>query len=432
MRFRASLNTVLLCCAARLLAGRELAGQSPTTGDTLVVSLEEARTLAVRANPELLAASWRPAAARGDIRSARTLQFNPEAGFEARSPSGGFASRFEAELGLEIEVAGQRGLRIGATESSYLAARSGFEDDGRRVLAEVGRAYHSLVAAEQRLSLAEEVERLSAQLLVAVGTQLREGEVSVLEANLARVEGARARAGALEARSARTTAALELGRLVALDPSVPLRTIGVSAVPAAPETESSAEERIVRAFSGRPDLRALEHNVESARQEERLARRESLPNLRVAGLATREDPFQDPRFGLAIGVEFPLFNRNQGLAGRRRAEIAEVEQLRRATELRVRIEVEDAMRVYTSAQREVEILETEMLGPIRENQGLLEIAYREGKIDLANLLLLRNQLLDAELSYWAAWERREWARTDLQSATGDILQGVDFIEGSDR
>lgn len=419
-------------CAALAAQGSGLLGQSTPEGDTLVLSLEEARSRAVRANPELLAASWRPAAARGDVRSARTLQFNPDARFEARSPSGGFASRFEAELGLEIEVAGQRGLRIGATESSYLAARSGFEDDGRRVLAEVGRAYHSLVAAEQRLSLAEEVERLSAQLLVAVGTQLREGEVSVLEANLARVEGARARAGALEARSARTTAALELGRLVAMDPSVSIRTTGVPAMPVAPDSESSAEERVAQAFARRPDLRALEHNVESARQEERLVRRESLPNLRIAGLATREDPFQDPRFGLALGIEFPLFNRNQGLAGRRRAEIAEVEQLRRATELRVRVEVEDALRVYESAQREVEILESEMLGPIRENQGLLEVAYREGKIDLANLLLLRNQLLDAELSYWAAWERREWARTDLESATGDILRGLDFIEGSDR
>jgi outer membrane protein TolC len=96
------------------------------------------------------------------------------------------------------------------------------------------------------------------------------------------------------------------------------------------------------------------------------------------------------------------------------------------------VEVEDALRVYTSAEREVEILEAEMLGPIRENQGLLEVAYREGKIDLASLLLLRNQLLDAELSYWAAWERREIARTDLDSATGEILRGADFVEGSDR
>jgi cobalt-zinc-cadmium efflux system outer membrane protein len=425
-------NRAMRLCVAFAAQGSGLLGQSAPEGDTLVVTLEEARTLAVRANPELLAASWRPTAARGDIRSARTLQFNPDVAFEARSPAGGFASRYEAELGLEIEIAGQRGLRIGASEASYQAVRSGFENEGRHVLQDVGRAYHGLVAAEQRLALAEEVDRLNAQLLEAVGTQRREGEVSLLEANLASVEAARARAGALEARSARTTAALELGRLIAIDPSVPLRTAGASSVAAPTGAERSSDERVQQAIARRPDLRAVAQDVERAREEERLARRESFPNLRVAGLATREDPLMDPRFGLAVGIEFPLFNRNQGLTGRRRAEIAEVEQLRRATELRVRVEVEDALRIYAAAQREVEILETEMLGPIRENQGLLEIAYREGKIDLATLLLLRNQLLDAELSYWAAWERREWARTDLESATGDILQGVDFIEGSDR
>ena len=42
------------------------------------------------------------------------------------------------------------------------------------------------------------------------------------------------------------------------------------------------------------------------------------------------------------------------------------------------------------------------------------------------------QLLDAELSYWDAWERRERARTNLESATGEILQGVSFGNGSDR
>jgi cobalt-zinc-cadmium efflux system outer membrane protein len=178
---------------------------------------------------------------------------------------------------------------------------------------------------------------------------------------------------------------------------------------------------VARALTARPDLEALEHQVEWARQEERLARREAFPNLRVSGLATREDPAAGPRFGVALGIELPLLNRNQGVSQRRRVEIAEVEAMRVATEQRVRAEVQDAARAYEAAAREVALLEAELLGPIRQNQDLLEIAYQEGKIDLSNLLLVRNQLLDAELGYWDAWERREWAHTELRSATGDIL-----------
>lgn len=426
-----SLMAAMAACGAAAWPSAAYAAQTTVVGDTLVVSIEEARTTAVRANPELLASSWRPTAARGDIRAARTLAFNPDVAFEARSPGAGLASRYEAELGLSLEVAGQSGLRVGASEAGYRGTARRFENDVRLILQHVEQAYHRLVAAEQREELAKQISALNAQLEASVTAQLTEGEVSLLEANLTAIEAARARARALEARSERSTAALELGRMLGLDEDVPVRTQGVTTAPRN-LVDATTQSPVEQALAARPDLLAAEHELERARQEARLARREALPNLRVAALATRDDPSVDPRLGLAVGIELPLFNRNQGLADRRRAEVAEVEAGRRATELRVRVEVENAAGAYVSAQREVELLEAEMLGPIRENQGLLEIAFREGKIDLASLLLLRNQLLDAELSYWAAWERREIARTDLAAATGQILDGVDLIEGGER
>lgn len=389
--------------------------------------------MAAQANPELLAAVWRPEAVRGDLRTARTYPFNPEASFESRSPDAGIAERFEAALGLEIELGGQGGLRGRAGEESVSAAQRRLDDEGRRVLAAVSIAYQELVAAEQRVALVDEISALNSRLHAAVRTQLAEGEVSVLEANLASIEAARAEARLLQATSARAAAGRELGRMLGRDPSVTLRTNGPSELLASRATSrGSLPEQVQMALSARPDLRALEHDVERARQEERLARRQTFPNLRIAGLATREDPLSDPELGVSLGLSLPLFNRNQGQAERRRAEISAVEQLRRATELKIQVDVENALRLFKSAERETALLEAELLGPIRENQRLLDTAYREGKIDLANLLLLRNQLLDAELSYWDAWERRERARTELESATGAILEGITFTNGSGR
>jgi cobalt-zinc-cadmium efflux system outer membrane protein len=420
----------LLC--ALVVQSLPLGAQTSHAADTLVLSLAEARRAAAEANPELLAASWRTVAARGDVRTAGALPFNPVAVFEARSPSDGLASRYEAEVGLEIEVAGQRGLRAGASRAYVEAETNRFRDEARGVLATVERAYHHLAAAEQRLALAHQVDSLTARLGSAVSVQLAEGEVSRMEANLVGIEAARARARAVETLTSRTAAESELGRLLGLDASVPLRTICVlrpgGAWPPPPPLEAAVEA----ALGGRPDLRALNHAAEGARGEARLARRQTLPNLRVAALSTREDPATDPRFGVSLGLELPLFNRNQGLVDRRDAELAEVEGARRAVELRVQAEVESALNAYAASLREVEILEQEMLAPIRQNQELLEIAFREGKIDLASLLLLRNQLLDAELGYWAAWERMAIARSELAAATGEILDGVDFVEGGGR
>lgn len=407
--------------------------QPAQSGDTLELSLSAARSLAAEANPELLAATWRQEAARGDVSTARTLRFNPDVSFESRSPGDGTTSRYEAALGLELELAGQRGLRGRASESALSAAYRRFDDNARSVLAEVSFAYVSLVAAEQRLALVEEINRLNTQLHAAVRRQLSEGEVSVLEANLAAIEATRATARTMEVSSAREAAAHMLGRMLGRAPSESIRTVGPSAEATPPSWGAATLDDLVRtALALRPDLRALEYDVERAQQEERLARREALPNIRIAGLVTREDPLMDPRLGLSLGVSLPLFDRNQGQGVRRRAEIAEVEQVRRATELRIRTEVENALLLYESAEREVSLLEAELLGPIRENQRLLDTAYREGKIDLAGLLLLRNQLLDAEMSYWDSWERRARTRTELEAATGVILEGMPFTNGNNR
>ena len=74
-----------------------------------------------------------------------------------------------------------------------------------------------------------------------------------------------------------------------------------------------------------------------------------------------------------------------------------------------------------ATELELEIFRSDVLEPVRLNQDLLDVAYREGKLDLSSLLLLRDQLLDAELGYWSAWERRQQAVIALRSATGSIL-----------
>src|SRR5690606_1984974 len=86
-------------------------GSAPDTSTT-VLTLDEARRLALVQNPSYLAVSRRVEAARGDVRTARTYQFNPELEIEGPgSLSSGSVAPYEARLAQEIEWAGQWGLR---------------------------------------------------------------------------------------------------------------------------------------------------------------------------------------------------------------------------------------------------------------------------------------------------------------------------------
>jgi outer membrane protein TolC len=174
--------------------------------------------------------------------------------------------------------------------------------------------------------------------------------------------------------------------------------------------------------------------VEQSQARKRLAAREAIPNLSVGVFAERQalgvlsapgapsgaTLYESPRIGLAIGVPFPLWNRNQGVVAERQAQVAQAAFAQRATELDVRTEVTDAYRAYRSATEEARTFEQDVLQPARENQQLLEKAFRAGKVGLPTLVLLRNQLLDAELGYVDAILAQRRALVALQAATASF------------
>jgi outer membrane protein TolC len=126
-----------------------------------------------------------------------------------------------------------------------------------------------------------------------------------------------------------------------------------------------------------------------------------------------------------------VLNRKQGRGAEQQARTSQAELQARAVELAVRSEVTDALRALQTATEEETVYAASVLQPTRENRALLEIAYREGKIDLATLLLVRNQLVDAEVGYWETWLAQRRALVSLEVATGasPVLSEIDDTTG---
>ena len=394
-------------------------GQTPSTPDTLRLTLVEAQRLALDANPAFLADAQEVAISRGALRQARLL-FNPEA--EAEAPgafSGGALDRYEARVSQEIEWAGQRGLRIDAAELDVLRAERDVGRIRRELLADVTRAYYATMAARRRVDVAEEVQALNERLARAVRIQADEGEISVLEANLAGIEVGRTRARLLSARRRAATAELALARLIGIAPATPIALSAADTLPPPPIT-LDPDSLVAAALSARSDLAARQAAAEQADVLARLARREAIPNVRIGGIAGRDEGTDAMDFGVVVALPLPLWNRNQGLIEQREAEARRADLAVAAAELRVRTEVMDAWNRYVTAREEAALLREQVLGPAHANQELLTIAYEAGRIDLPTLVLLRNQLVEAELDFWDAWFGLNEAHTDLQAATGSL------------
>ena len=411
--------------------GAPAAHTVPGPIDTLRLSLAAARDLALRSNPDLSAARLDIDVARGELRQAGVLlRANPEAEVLTRGPG------TEVGISQEVEVAGQRSARRAAARAGLERARAGVTDVARLTLGDVHRAFYRLVAADRRSALADEVRALNERLVDVAQRQLGAGEISRLEFNLAVVEFGRSRGRALAAQRAREEVASDLRRLLGLAPATPLvPVVDTGLEPPLPDSawagvgEYSAaipldvDSLTALALARRPDVLERAAAVRQASANVSLARREAFPNLvlRATSEAVEGSGTRELRPG--IGFTLPLLNRNQGEVAARRAAAVQAEYTRTRVTALVRVEVARAVASYRTAAAEAEVLKTTVLVPARENRDLLEIAYREGKVGLPVLLLIRNQVIDAELQFWDAWLAEREALTDLLEATGETVAG---------
>lgn len=395
-------------------------------GDTLVLSLIGAQRRALQQNPAFLADRQETAIARGELRQARVYPFNPELAADAPGVvTNGAVGEYEISLTQEVEWAGQRGLRIGAAEFGLNRAASSVRNAALATVAEVSLAFADALSADRRLAVSTAVLELNERLLAATRTRLREGEISVLEANLVEIEYGRARARVLAARRGATSATLQLKRIAGIAVDQPIRL--ADELPDAPDPSTlTADNLVTLALARRPDLAASTAAVHQLETLRRLAGRKAIPNLRLGIIAGRDGRGEESRLGIGVGFSLPLWDRNQGLRAEWAARIEQARLQRRAVELRIRTEVAGAYRAYIAASEEAQVYETSVLQPARANQKLLETAYRAGKVNLPTLLLLRNQLLDAELGYWNAWLDRSTALFALQAATATLVPDGDL------
>lgn len=404
-------------------AGTSPASQTRTArlaaSDTVRLTVDAVRRLVLTNDPGYLAAREETAIARGALRQASILPFNPDLSLAAPG-TGPTAPRnpLEVTLSQELEWAGQRGLRRRAASTALMGARAAVSNTARERMAEASGGFYSAEASERRLDVMRASAELGRRLLEAVQLQLREGEISALEANLAEIESGRAQARVINEQRQLTARQVELKRALGLPPEAVVviesttSADSVSIAPAVPDSQVSS------AILQRADIRTLDALVGAIGLRAQLARREALPNVRL-GLYVEQMPNEAGlRYGPAIGFGIPLWNRNQGTTDMLTARRRQLELERREAILRARAEIVTAANSYASAASEVATYARTVLQPARTNSGLLETAYRAGKLPLTTLLLLRNQLLDAELGYWDAWLTRQRALVDLESALG--------------
>ncbi len=339
--------------------------------------------MALESGPRFLAARATGEAAAGRRPNGPDLPLQPHRGVEGgrRRWIPEERTTMRPSSPRRLEWAGQWLVRRSAAGKGIEAASLDEADALRSLLLERGRRVLSDSSPPRNgHRTTDEGAELARGLRESVQAQLREGQVSTLEMNLASIDAARAEAQALAARNDLARARQAFRDLLGLNAGYAggcrrrlwPRTVSIDV--------SDPAALVQAALSRRPDLQAARARGEEAKKKKLLASLDAIPNVDVGAVFDRAGQDQERTLGLRISLPLPLWNRNQG----RREQAGAEERLRQAerrdVELRVEGEVRTSLESYRTGHRGAGTLHRRSSRARPGEQGTPPAGLRGGKV----------------------------------------------------
>ena len=393
--------------------------------------LEELEEMAVRRNPTLAQAEAAIRVAEGRRRQAG-LYPNPIAGYFTEEYV--FRSPGEtAEHGIFIEQAFPLGGKLSKAQRVFER-----EKDQALIIAEAQRLrvtnsirvlYYETLGAQSLVELRDDLSQLAREAveitreLANVGQADRPDQLEIeIEAERSEIDFLRAQNDWL--RSWRTLAAM-----VGNPTLEPARLAGTPDEDLTPLDEARLLETLLVQS---PDLRVARAEVERSRAVLARARAERIPDLFVrGGLGYNFERFEPVvpsiagrRKGLEgrleVGLNLPIFNRNQGGIAAAEAEFAIAERDLDRLQLVLRSRFAAGFREYRNARQMVERYRTQVVPKAREAYRTYLTNFRQMAAAYPQVLIAQRTLFQVEVEYARALVQLRESAVGLR---GFLLEG---------
>jgi cobalt-zinc-cadmium efflux system outer membrane protein len=397
-----------------LVFGMAAPGHAQPQGQANVLTLEQALNRARLKAPALLSARARIEEARGRLKGASIfLQANPvvEGTLGPRLSNQRSTTDGELSISQDFEAVGRRSARIAGAQTSWTREIAASRETGRGLLRDVAVAFMRALAATEKLNVLTTAEQVASGFLTTAERRYQAGDIPILEVNLAKNGAARARA---ELRSGRAELAISLGDLRVLLGMSPEEEFSVSGDLTNPKKYALAT--LVNTAQDRPDIKVLESDLQGALSEVRLGNTFKSPDFGLVGRYQRDQGDNIAQAG--VRVTLPFFSRGQELTATGSARAARIRGELEAFKTAIRNEIKTAFDAYTYRAEALQELERLALPSLLENEILARRSYEEGEIGLAELLLIRREILETRLAYVTTLLDAALAGVDLEFKSG--------------
>ena len=349
---------------------------------------------------------------------------NPELDLSAsrRRAPGESALNWSASLGVELEIAGQRGSRRDAAMAEREAERHGVEANARETASAAFRFYFDVLAAREQRRILERLLATTTRVFEAARAAADRGSAAGIDAEVADSARIAVLQRAATATRAEQLATISLASLIglappqqphitgALEPFTSAERVQLGAhLPDSPEALAFAAEK--RAFSARASS----------------LRRSRVPNPTLSLFVQREG-FNEDVLGLGLSLPLPLpepvgrtfagqIAENEAFS-ERAAFLAENSRRTRRTEL------SRAVAEYQIAHELARAYSTERAARAQRALDDLSTEVQAGRVSIRDALLLQGPLLDLLLGAIEAQKSLCLASVEVVRAAGLSFEGA--------
>jgi cobalt-zinc-cadmium efflux system outer membrane protein len=406
-----------------------------------LMKLEDFEAMALQRNPTLAQADAAIRAAEGRQRQAGLFP-NPVAGyfleeFAFRSPGE------TAEQGAFIEQTIPLGGKLGKARNVFVRERDQAviqaEAQRLRITNSIRVSYFETLGAQRLVELRADLSQLAREAVAITKELANVGQADRPDQLEIEIEAERAEIEFLNAQNDWTRAWQTLAAIVGNPTLAPTRLAGNPEDDLAPLSETQLLDTLLQQS---PDLRVARTGVERARAVVARERAQRVPDLFLrGGLGYNYERFEPVTPSLAgqrkglegrleVGVNVPIFNRNQGGIAAAEAELAIAERDLERVQLELRTRFAGSFRDYHNAQQLVERYRTQVIPRAREAYQMYLTNFRQMSAAYPQVLIAQRTLFQVEVEYARALVQ---LRTRAIGLRGFLLEGgLDPIRGVER
>ena len=395
-----------------LMAGTSFAAVSSSQTLTMDQALESA----FANNPDLAAAQWEIGISQGDRQQAGLIP-NPELSWEAEDTRRSSRTT-TVMINQPIELGGKRRARIDVASRAQDAAGIELERKRNVLRADVIEAFYKSSTAQQRLILARQSVELAERGLRVAQGRIKSGKSSPVEGTRAEVQLSEVR---LELRRAERDEASAYQQLAqAMGAPLPAFVSVGDAGQSMPEVPDQSV--LINRIGETAELRLAKLQIDQREASLGLEKAQRIPDLTVS-IGSQYDERERERVNVVgLSMPIPLFNRNQGnvLAAARRTDQAR--DLRNASELRLRSEIQTTLDQWMTANNEVASFNQTILPAAQNAVDTATRGFEMGKFNFLDVLDAQRTLISARTQYIQAMAEATDAWVRIERIFGDVDQ----------